>query len=282
MPGLSSYVKDTVSFGKPGGGIRLTPGAGRAYTKGMLVYHGCPSPTAGASILDSGILRPRETSGRGLLAPVAKRVYFTPELRTAAIYALGGVFMGAEPNEHIMREGKEGFVFTAEVDPAKCIPDEDCVGFVLAESSRLDDPVSPYSDHPTLARALREEPGMAYSLADTIGRAMTANQRHLAEEGYIAYMASGGKRALPKLSERQRVWMIEHGSNLSHLGEVRWQAAWKLDKQLCRNLAHDGSNLLEVATPCLPARVSLPEIPSLSSVPAISVALAGADKSPLR
>ena len=246
----------------------------------MLVYHGCPSPEFGAAILSSGVLRPREEPGRSLLSPIAKRVYFTTELRTAAIYALGGVFMGAEPGKHVMRHGKEGFIFTADVDPAKCIPDEDCVGFVLAESSRLDDPVSPYSDHPTLAAALRAEPGMAMSLADTIGRAMTANQRNLAEEGYIAYMAAGGKRALPRLSERQRTWMIEHGSNLSHLGEVKWQAAWKLDKQLCRNLAHDGSNLLEVATPCRPARETLPDVPSLRLVSAVSVP--AGDKSLLR
>src|SRR5574343_66692 len=63
--------------------------------RGTKYYHGTPTTAAAKSIIASGQINPgHEKQGRGLLAPVAGRAYLTSDLEYAAIYALGGVFMG--------------------------------------------------------------------------------------------------------------------------------------------------------------------------------------------
>jgi hypothetical protein len=214
----------------------------------MLVFHGCPDTEIGHTIMKEGVLRGRATQERGHLAPLPNRVYFTTDTRMAAIYALGGVFLGTD--RPVQPKNPTGYVFKAEANLDQCIPDEDCVGWIVCEIKNVREgkPVSPYCDNPVLAQALRDNPGMAESLAHAIGSHMTERQKRMAEDGLLAHMAQGGKRALPYMSAHQKRWMVDHGAHFSHEGEVRWQEAWSLPKSLSIQLKENGSNLFEVAT----------------------------------
>jgi hypothetical protein len=92
-------------------------------------YHGTSSAKAAKGILRSGIQPPNLTTRYDRTRPVEGKVYITPKLEYAAIYALGGVFAGHDyPTGH-MKGGEYGYVFVIPGKELREIqPDEDNIG----------------------------------------------------------------------------------------------------------------------------------------------------------
>jgi len=106
---------------------------------GKPFFHGTPRISWAKGIIKSGIvpdMNQDKYDPKSIAKPVRGRVYVTPELRYATIYALSGVSMGHTiPESDIKKYGRYGFVFQidgSEFDDVQ--PDEDSVGEMVAFS----------------------------------------------------------------------------------------------------------------------------------------------------
>lgn len=222
--------------------------------KSTRYYHGTSTTAAAKSIIEQGVIRPGfEVQGKGKLSPVAGRAYLTPELEYAAIYALGGVFMGSDMPERWRKDEPYGYIFV--IDGADLVgdvqPDEDSVGaFFYKYARRIYDDSKRYS-----ADGPYHYEFNAYDFGDTnssdqrrvwnnIYRAMTPKQRKESTDGYIEAQASGGKRALKVLGDRDKELLIRWGAHVSHFGPVQPIECWKFDKSMTKMLRADASNIL--------------------------------------
>ena len=234
--------------------------------KDQLFYHGTSSEKAAQAILAGGI-QPREISmpdkakSRAQLAPAQGRVYLTPEIGYAAIYALGGNMFGHETNIDnliIDRDGSisaYGYIFAIEGRDIQgdILPDEDCIGeFVthlfsyLAAKHRLDMLSSGVPEKWKGERASAERT-IAYNGKDPINqpdakhvadwlysvadRAMTEKQHRDIRDGFIGAQAAVGKKIQKLLRLDIVKWMLDHGAHAAHLGAIHPTRAWRFKKR---------------------------------------------------
>ena len=211
-------------------------------------FHGTPSDAKGQAILREGIRymeapRGKARTGRAMLDPLRGRVYLTPHLAYAQIYAIGGDYAGTDhlkPGE----ENRYGWLF--EVDPhdlVDIVPDEDHVGEVIYIAHRPE----PSQYDSEFARAMKADPQFLRIAAKSIGAFATERQLQRARDGEYAYFAAIGKKALPRISAALRQALVDKGAHVAHQGAMSPLHAWKIDKMRVRELRRDGSNFFEVA-----------------------------------
>jgi len=184
-------------------------------------YHGTSKAAQGESIFKSGIQPPDLTfKPKTHLTPVPGKVYITPELRYAVIYCLGGDMAG-----HNIPEtwDKVGYLFEIPGSALHDIqPDEDSIGELLYSKS------TPW-------------------LMDLAKRTVAPARLRGVFEGEYAYWASVGKQLLRRMTDWQKLDLIDRGAHIAHTGALIPTSAWKFDKSKTPLLHRDGSNFFELA-----------------------------------
>ena len=214
------------------------------------LYHATASTKTGELILQEGVVKTRnsmgETSGRGFLSPVTGMTYSSPSLKNAAIYALGGVMMGHDYDWQSRTEpstqGRYGYVF--QIDPlhlSDVQPDEDSVGELIGAG--LSKGVSIGGTYPGQPKG-----AAPWWLLELAKRFVAPSRLQKAIEGEYAYYASIDKQLLPRMTDSQKLQLIdEYGAHVAHKGNLRISRAWRLDKSRSKEISPDGSNLFSIA-----------------------------------
>lgn len=176
------------------------------------------------------------------MAPVMGRVYLTPHLSYALIYAIGGDFAGSSPPPKEFTEEPFGFVFAVPSDALTDLqPDEDSIGEMVQVAS---EPIETQRKfYPDLAGKI---PVWLSYFAE---RHLTPRQLSKVLEGEVAYYASAGKRLVKMMSPRQMQEIIDAGAHVANEGIVRPSSCWKVEKARSAEMKRDGSNFFEIATP---------------------------------
>lgn len=205
-------------------------------------YHGTSIEAFGESILKEGIKVPDLTLRKGKLKPVDGKVYITPYLFYAQIYAIGGDIAGnnyspsAYEQEHA---GRYGWVFVIDGNQLKDIqPDEDSVGDMLYYL--LNPQYIEKQTHYSLDGA-----DWLVELAKTY---LTALQFQKVKR-YDDYgdLAMAGKKLISRMTDNEKLELIDRGAHIAHTGNLIPSEAWKIDKFNVIDLKKDGSNFFEVA-----------------------------------
>jgi hypothetical protein len=223
-------------------------------------YHGTTSTAAALAIMQQG-LKGQESQGRGKMAPVVGRVYLTPHIDYAIIYALGGDYKSS------MLEAKDysdpyGYVFVVKgADLVDVQPDEDSVGEWLSDNSKpikiqarnyqTGAPLLDKEGNPVM-RTSGYECGFPMGSPDAIlwhnvRVGFTDKQFDAAMNGEYDAWASGGKRALKKLSDESKIALINHGAHVAHGGAIHPSECWRILKADMKKLKRDGSNFFTIA-----------------------------------
>lgn len=198
-------------------------------------FHGTQSESAVKNIIKNG-LKPREIEVKSRstynLTPVEGKVYFTPNIAYAQIYALGGDLAGTG----YKAKEKYGYIFSINGNELKDIqPDEDSVGEII---------------HNYFAKE-KTDSFMNRMLALTKS-ILTANQFLKLKDGDYITFAQTGKKLLPKLSDGDKLRFLDLGAHVAHTGNVKIEGAWRVDLKRIKDLKSDGSNFFEIAVKIYP------------------------------
>lgn len=196
-------------------------------------YHGTSSEKAGEGILKNGIepgdiAMPEKFKGRKgpNLEPVKGKVYITPELRYAQIYAIGGDMAG---HDWKPKDSNFGYLFAIDgADLADIQPDEDSVGELAVDAHRGKKP---------------ELKWLAYMAKEKL----TPGQFRRLTDGEYTMYAHTGKKLLPLLSDVQKLQIIDAGAHVAHTGKLIPSAAYRIDLNRIKDLKRDASNFFEIA-----------------------------------
>ena len=203
----------------------------------QVYYHGTPKEENAKSIMATGINAPDLSTRSGYLKPVEGKVYITPKISYASIYAIGGSMAGHKVSDWMIKDyGQYGYVFVIDGQQLKDIqPDEDSIGEMISngEADWLDD----------LARDALE-----YEDYDDEGQDLGYNGLYDAVMGgeYDAW-ASAGKIVLDSMTDEQKLELIDLGAHVAHTGNLMPKETWRFDRNLTVELAKDGSNFFDLA-----------------------------------
>lgn len=202
-------------------------------------YHGTSTENAAKSIIRNGIEPGQITISRAKLAPVAGKVYVTPKLNYAIIYAIGGDLAGSDiSNWDQVKKEPYGYVFETSGSELNDIePDEDSIGGWLHDNTKNG------AFHPTNV----EDIDLKKMVYHNIKHAMTPKQYNDSIDGLYTAWASGGKRALTKLSDHDKLLLIKWGAHVAHHGNIKPNKVYKFEKIKAKLLNRDGSNFFELA-----------------------------------
>ena len=244
--------------------------AARAEDIKKTYYHGTSTVEAAKSILQTGIHTPDLKDRHGKLRPVEGRAYVTPFLEYAMVYALGGPVVGENADWLKKEFGQYGYLFVVPGSEIKDLePDEDSVGEILH------DIVSGYQTHKNydesgdtdwllelaeeeLVNVFPEDLGygdeVEYSEPTDDGDIMSSDPfegmdmydrvRRYSEYGDLA---AAGKYLIPKMTDEQRLQLIDMGCHVAHKGSLKPSECWKIDRDKCQQLKKDGSNFFKIA-----------------------------------
>ncbi len=209
-----------------------------------IYYHGTSTEEAGKNIIKSGF-HPSMLDIEYSLSPRDNKVYITPHLRYAIIYALGGDMLG-----HDSGFSGYGYLFVISGKELRDIePDEDSIGEMLYNKSpkwlydmALDlDSKEVFNDY-------------VYTLTDEDDLESTLNSLEyegffmdMVKDGLYSAWAVAGKAMLEYLTDTQKLKLISQGSHLAHEGTIDYKEVWKFDKVLSKHLKKDGSNFFKLA-----------------------------------
>ena len=205
-------------------------------TQTKVYYHGTPSKEAAESILRSGIQPPDLSSRQGALTPVQGKVYITPDISYAQIYAIGGDLAGNDASRMVETYGQFGYMFVIDGNKLSDIqPDEDSVGEMIhdGEVSWLSDMARYYLDEEPY-----DDEGQDlgyYSLYDAV----------MGSE-YDAW-ATAGKFLLDEISDSQKQKLIDAGAHIANTGVLIPSKAYRIDRNKTQQLKRDGSNFFDLA-----------------------------------
>lgn len=189
-------------------------------------YHGTPEESAAQQIMQQGLIIPPDLKDRkGFLKPVAGKVYLTPNISYALIYALGANMAGSEfPADWYAKKGRYGYVFQMNgADLQDVQPDEDSVGEMLYEQKG------------------------PYWLKNLAERIVAPSRMKAVMSGEYIYFASVGKQLIRAMSPAQLSELMALGGHVAHTGSVKPMAAWRVDKTRSQEFSKDGSNFFQVA-----------------------------------
>jgi hypothetical protein len=202
----------------------------------IVYYHGTSSEEAGISILKNGIepgnvvMPNRSPSKKPNLVPVSGKVYITPDIGYAQIYALGGDVAGSKSMALRWKE-RIGYLFIISgKDLVDIQPDEDSIGemiFKLATEKQFENKLQ-----------------WLYVLAR---RKLTDKQWAQLIGGEYVMFAHAGKKLLPLMTDEQKLQLISLGAHVAHTGKLIPSAAYKIDGHKIGELRRDGSNFFDVA-----------------------------------
>lgn len=203
--------------------------------KALTYYHGTSSEKAGQSILKNGIepgdivMPEKHKPKKGAnLVPVPGKVYITPELKYAQIYAIGGDMAGSDWKP---KNQEYGYLFAIDGKDLQDIqPDEDSIGEMVTYAYRGD-------KH-------REELQWLVRLAMS---KLTAGQWRKLVDGEYTMWAHAGKKLLPLLSDAQKLQLIDLGAHVAHTGKLIPKEAWRIDLNRIKDLKRDASNFFQIA-----------------------------------
>jgi hypothetical protein len=225
--------------------------------RGRIYYHGTGTTENAKQIIKHGIV-PGNQSGKSLgsLKPVNQATYLTPDLVYAIIYAIGGNMIGQpDPSYLIKKAGGDpyGYVFSVSGDKLNQVqPDEDSVGEAVHHAYDIIEKKQTgarfYQHNPLYANmALPENLDWTREFLRLSKYGMTPRQFRGTIDGYLAAQAAGGKRFLKMLSPGVKRKLIEFGAHVAHLGVVKPDRCWRIDRRKNPKLLKDGSNFFELA-----------------------------------
>lgn len=203
----------------------------------MTFYHGTDGES-GEKILKAGYLSGRETQGRAHLAPVKGKVYLTPKISYAQIYAIGGDMAGHDwwpsSRKNSTKTHDHAYVFSIKGHHLNDIqPDEDHVGEMTVR--------------PNYKSESFENNGVHPHLKDMAKRVATPQQFKRASDGEYAYQSTIGKKMLKHMSDGDKLHLIDKGAAVAADGKVPIHRAWRIHKSKVKHLAKDGSNFFDHA-----------------------------------
>lgn len=227
-------------------------------------FHGTHSDAAAAGILHDGLrpwsdVAPEKYMRRGIryAEPQVGRVYLSPYIDYALIYALGGCLAGIDQATTSRPVTGYGYVFAVYGrDLGDVQPDEDSVGEALRAATQPEPHWWPRSKaHAHHARQtfefsadVRADPVASGWLRSAVARLITPKQRAGLVGGEHRMLITAGKRALKKMPLDIRLRLMTHGASLASAGPVMPRAAWRVDRSQCGLYEPDGSNFFQVAT----------------------------------
>lgn len=212
----------------------------RPSDKNKIYYHGTPSEDKAKDIFFNG-LDPECTvlkygTKKSQIRPEDNSVYITPQLKYAMIYGLGGDLfgLGYDFSKDIEKLGEFCYVF--EIDGKELVdigPDEDSVGELLWNSLRnsLDTPAT---------RIVRS---IGYDV-------LTPTQWKNVKDGNSNAFSAAGKKINKKLTDDQKLIIIDTGVHISHKGKLKVSKCWKFSRNDAKSIKSDGSNFFEFASEC--------------------------------
>lgn len=193
----------------------------------MTFYHGTPKKEYAESILKNGLQPPKEKR-KGNLAPVEGKVYMTPHIGYAQIYALGGHVAGSSKESalHLIKhDGQHGYLFKIAGHKLTDVqPDEDSIGEHIGEGTG---------------------PSWLHGLAN---KHIAASTLKKAKDGEYDAYARIGKVLVKRMSDAQKIDLIvNHGAHIAHHGAVEPDEAYEIDRNKIPDLSHDGLNFFDHA-----------------------------------
>jgi len=219
-------------------------------------YHGTSSNEAGRSIVEHGITPGNQNDrARGHMLPVLGRSYLTSTLRYAVIYCLGGDFLGNKNIDFLVNKkhkqdgtaSRYGWLFV--IDGQQLLhdvqPDEDSVGeFVYQHTVKRMD-----HDPSRLGQFKPDgvEDEVKKRVWHNVRSSLTPRQLQNALDGEYSAWAAGGKRALKRLADSDKIALIRWGAHVAYQGVVMPDQSWRFDKLNASMLAKDGSNFFALA-----------------------------------
>ena len=188
-------------------------------------YHGTETDKAAQGILKKGISPPDLITRHGLLRPVEGKVYITPDLEYALIYAIGANMIGSD--FQLPSSDKKGhqtaYIFVIDGKQLKDIqPDEDSVGEMIS----------------------KQNPEWLYRLATSHLASSTMKK---IMDGEYSYWAKAGKVLNKKMTDKQQLELIDLGAHIAHTGALKPKEAWSMPKTDNKMLKKNGSNFFKVA-----------------------------------
>ena len=189
-------------------------------------YHGTPTKGKAEKIWEEGILPDlSSTPEHEISKPIAGRVYCTKNLSYALMYALGGDMAGKKIVSFLDKYGQFGYVFVIPGKQLKEIhPDEDEVGKAVYEKKL-----------PWLTKLADKRLADEEALLDGV------------RDGDYESWIKAGKLLLPRLTDEQKIEIIEKYGNIAHEGILHPTEMWQIDRNLIPDLKKDGSNFFQLA-----------------------------------
>lgn len=231
-------------------------------------YHGTSSEDAAKSIMRQGIKAPDLTNTKNtMLRPVVGKVYATPSLPYAMIYALGGASVFGNKtyqvpyrgNEDLFKrvikddgrfKGRYGYIFVMNKTDLQgdIQPDEDSIGemyhiFLNGGPSQYTSP-----ENTKVYETLRNN-GDLNKVMRTLDSIATDNMRRKITDGEYAWYAKLGKRALTHklFTPEIKKAFVDAGTHVAHEGTIIPSQVWRFDKAKAGWIEEDGSNFFKMA-----------------------------------
>lgn len=201
-------------------------------------YHGTCKIKDAKDIMTNGIKAPDlSLQKKNKLTPRQGKVYITPDIHYAQIYAIGGDMAGSE--SWIPSEAKEhpfGYLFVIDgKDLVDIEPDEDGVGEIMHDILNRQAKTFPVSD-------------FEKNLIHMAQNILTPLQfKKLKDYGDYGDLATAGRKIIPRLNDKQKLWFIDKGAHVAHEGTIKPKEVWKIDLHKIKDLKRDGSNFFQVA-----------------------------------
>ncbi len=221
------------------------------------LYHGTSKTAAALKIMDEG-LRPQSHSamgrtGRAALHPVENMTYLSPSLRYAAIYALGGSFLGNTLPDRMLGDETTGYLFVVSDDNLNLQPDEDEIGQAARSAYALVEKGATYfhqdMDSAIFAENYTKNPILARELYFLAKRVLTPiQQQKLFHDYRYDILAIAGKKLLKAMSPSMKQHFVELGCHVACSNEViDPEEVWSIDKSRSKELDFHASNFFEIA-----------------------------------
>jgi hypothetical protein len=221
-------------------------------------YHGTSDDQNGRNIVQHGIKPGNVGHSRGHMVPVTGRSYLTSNLKYGIIYCIGGNMLGSSSDEYLINKtGRHGpasqfgwlFVISGQTLIDDVQPDEDSVGEAAMYADRILSAADSqwYAQEPLYQGLLNADRAWLKRFHWNARHSMTARQWDDALSGSVAAQASGGKRFLKRMTDADKIGLINAGAHVAYRGLIMADQAWRFDKKKTSELATDGSNFFDLA-----------------------------------
>lgn len=214
------------------------------------LWHGTYSNGIVKKIAKQGV-KGRDIQGKQDLAPIKGKVYMTPKLGYALIYALGGDIAGINHSREIKPGERYGYLL--KFDPTEVSnphPDEDEIGQFFTYAYQYENDKKIYNEeikamfdkHPSLVRK------MSY-VFDAYTRSTKQLRSRSLDGDYGAWAKLGKKiiREYPHNSDLFKQIMNLLKSHVAVDEGIMPLEIWRFDRRNAKHLKRDGSNLFDYA-----------------------------------